>query len=200
MRSLVCSSLILAACASTPAPPVAAPADPALPAVQPTPAFVDAMGELAFMRGVWAGPATGIDRDGKSYKVTQTERMGPMIGGDIVVIEGRGYKDDNTTGFNAFAVVSWNPHSEKYEMRSYAQGLVGTFELQLTGDGYVWEIPAGADGVIRYTAHVTGDQWHEVGEYVAAGKPTVQIFEMTLKRVGQTDWPLGTPVPPRLGR
>jgi hypothetical protein len=158
------------------------------------------MAKLSFMRGIWAGPATGTDRDGRSYKVTQTERMGPMLGGDIIVIEGRGYKDDNSTGFNAFAVVSWDPRAEKYELRSYAQGMAGTFELKLTADGYIWEIPAGPDALIRFTATIKGGHWREVGEYIAAGKPAVQNFEMNLKRVGDTDWPLGIPVAPSVGR
>jgi hypothetical protein len=35
-----------------------------------------------------------------------------------------------------------------------------------------------------------------VGEYIAKGKPPVQTFEMNLARVGDTDWPLTTPVSP----
>jgi hypothetical protein len=186
------SIVAIAACAS------AVRADPAprtLP-VKPTPALTAPMAKLAFMRGFWAGPAKGTTPDGKPYTVTQTERMGPMLGGDIVVIEGRGYLTDGSTGFNAFAVVSFDPRSQRYELRSYAQGMAGTFELKLTSDGYVWEIPAGPDAVIRFTATVKDKHWREVGEYVAKGKPPVQTFEMSLVRVGDTDWPLTTPVSP----
>ena len=119
-----------------------------------------------------------------------------MLGGDVVVIEGRGYKADGTTGFNAFAVVSWNPHSESYELRSYAQGMAGTFELQLTRDGYIWQVPAGTGAVIRYTATVQDAHWREVGEYVAEGRPPMPVFEMNLQRIGDTDWPLANPVSP----
>lgn len=195
MRSFVFAALTMAvvsACAHSPAP--------ALPPVQPTPSLVAAMAKLSFMRGVWAGPASGTNRDGSHYSVTQTERMGTMLGGDIIVIEGRGYKDDNSTGFNAFAVVSWNPRAEKYEMRSYAQGYAGTFDLRLTSEGYTWEIPAGPGAVVRFTATIKDGNWREVGEYVAEGKPPVQNFEMNLKRVGDTDWPLGTPASPSIGR
>ena len=65
---------------------------PAVSPVQPTPGRTEAMAKLSFMRGVWAGHATGTNRDGSRYSVTQTERMGPMLGGDIIVIEGRGYE------------------------------------------------------------------------------------------------------------
>ncbi len=157
------------------------------------------MAKLGFMRGVWVGPATGTGREGP-YAVIQTERMGPMLGGDIIVIEGRGYRDDGSTGFNAFAVVSYDPRADKYEMRSYAQGMAGTFELKLTGDGYSWEIPAGPDAIIRFTATVTADHWREVGAYIAVGKPAVPTFEMNLVRAGDTDWPLGQPIAPSVHR
>ena len=159
-----------------------------------------AMAKLAFMNGVWAGPAEGTSRDGSHYAVTQTERMGPMLDGDIIVVEGRGYKDDGSTGFNAFGVVSWDAQSKKYELRSYAQGYSGTFELKPTANGYVWEIPAGPGTIIRYTATVKDGRWREVGELVAPGKPPLKTFEMNLKRVGDTDWPLGKPVPPTVSK
>ena len=181
------------ACSHSSAP--AAPAAPAAPpAVQASPHLAPAMAKLGFMRGVWIGKASGTTPTGEHYEVTQTERMGPMLGGDIVVIEGRGYKPDGTTGFNAFAVASWNPQTQKYELRSYAQGYAGTFDLTLTADGYTWEVPAGRDAVMKFTATVTGNHWREVGEYVAAGQPPVKSFEMNLDRTGETDWPLGTPV------
>ena len=194
MKMLFLTALALTSAACTHSP------RPALPPVQPTPGRAEAMARLGFMRGVWAGPASGTSRDGKPYQVTQTERMGPMLGGDIIVIEGRGYREDNTTGFNAFAVVSWEPRTGKYEIRSYAMGFAGTFELTPTADGYVWEIPAGPEAVIRYTAVVKDGRWREVGEYVSAGKPAEKTFEMNLKRVGDTDWPLDNPVDPGAGR
>ena len=189
-KAVIASLLVSGCAASTPASPRT------VPEVKPTASIVPAMTKLAFMHGVWKGTAEGTTREGKHYKVTQTERMGPMLGGDVIVIEGRGYEPDGTTSFNAFAVASWNQHTEKYELRSYAQGMAGTFDLELTADGYVWQVPAGPDAVIRFTATVTADHWREVGEYVANGRPPVPNFEMNLRRVGETDWPLTTPVSP----
>lgn len=137
--------------------------------------------------------------DGTRYSVHQTERMGPMLGGDAIVVEGRGYKDDGSTRFNALGIVSWDVHTGKYEFRSYAQGFAGTFELKPTDNGYVWEIPMD-ETVIRYTAMVKNGHWREVGERIASGKPAVRIFEMNLTRVGDTDWPAANPVPPSTGR
>ena len=192
--------VLLAACATTDAPkPVVPNAEPKLPVVEGTPALAEPMAKLAFMRGIWAGPAAGADRSGP-YKVTQTERIGPILGGDVMVIEGRGYRDDNTTGFNAFAAISWNAQTQKYELRSYAQGYAGTFELKLTADGYVWEVPAGPNAVMRFTATVKNNTWREIGEVVTEGGAPKQTFEMNLKRVADTDWPVGVPLSPQLGR
>jgi hypothetical protein len=193
MRALLPILFVACSSASTAAPTK----PPAVTPVEPTPALAPTMAKLGFMRGVWRGPAEGVGPDRKPYKVTQTERMGPLLGGDIIAIEGRGYRDDGTTGFNAFAVVSWNPQTSKYELRSYAQGMAGTFELELTTDGYIWTVPAGPAAVIRFTATVTGDRWREVGEYVTEGRPPVKTFEMNLQRVGDTEWPAADPVPPR---
>jgi hypothetical protein len=185
--------LVLVACGSS----TTTSTSTAVAPVAASPQLAAPMAKLGFMRGVWRGEARGVTLEGTPYTVTQTERMGPMLGGDIVVIEGRGYKPDGTTGFNAFAVASWNPFEQRYELRSYAQGMAGTFELVLTGTGYTWEIPAGPDAKIKFTATVGADTWREVGEYIASGQPPRQTFEMNLRRVGETDWPLGAPIAPR---
>jgi hypothetical protein len=169
-----------------------------VPAVaQPSPDRAAAMAKLDWMKGTWRGPASGSNRDGSRYEVTQTERIGPMLGGDVLVMEGRGYRADGSTGFNAFGVVSWDPRSGKYELRSYAQGMAGTFELKPTADGYVWEVPAGPGAVVRYTATLHDGTWTEIGEYVREGAPAIKTFEMNLRRVGDSRWPLETPVPPK---
>src|SRR5262245_24759201 len=51
----------------------------------------EAMAPLAFMDGVWRGPAWTILPSGEKHNVTQTERIGPFLDGSVKVIEGRGY-------------------------------------------------------------------------------------------------------------
>jgi hypothetical protein len=150
-------------------------------------AEVDAMARLEFMDGAWRGPAVTQTRTGER-RVTQTERIGPMLGGTIKVIEGRGFSDGRNVGFNAFGVVSYDVQKQAYEFRSYAQGYAGTFPFEATPTGYVWSTPA-AGGIVRYTATITATTWHEVGDLIADGKPPVRIFEMNLTRIGDSDWP-----------
>ena len=156
----------------------------------------EAMAPLAFMDGVWRGPAWTILPSGEKHNITQTERIGPFLDGSIKVIEGRGYNADGTVGFNAFGTISYNPATRVYTLHSYAQGNVGDFALNRTSDGYVWEIPAGPM-TIRYTAVIKDGAWKEVGDRIMPGKDPVRFFEMNLKRVGDTNWPAAGTISPK---
>lgn len=156
----------------------------------------EGMRPLAFMDGVWRGPAWTILPSGEKHNITQTERIGPFLDGSVKVIEGKGYEADGKVGFNAFATISYDPATRVYNMRSYAQGRVGDFVLKPTADGFVWEIPAGPM-TIRYTAVVKDGTWREVGDRIMPGKEPVRFFEMNLKRIGDTDWPAAGAISPK---
>jgi len=156
----------------------------------------EGMAPLAYMDGVWRGPATTTLPSGEVHNITQTERIGPFLDGSVKVIEGRGYEPDGRVGFNALAVISYDPASRKYTMRSYAQGYQGDFVITQTADGYVWEIPAGPT-TIRYTAVVKDGKWREVGDRIIPGRPPIRFFEMNLVRVGNSDWPGAGAISPK---
>ena len=147
-----------------------------------------AIKSLAWMDGVWRGPAWTILPSGEKHEITQTERVGPMLDGSIKVIEGRGYDAGGKVTFNAFGIVTFNTGTKKYTLHSHAMGFVGDFELAPNDSGYVWQLPAGP-GVIRYVAVVHGTQWRESGYRVFPGQEPVHFFEMNLKRVRDSDWP-----------
>ncbi len=151
---------------------------------------------LAYMNGVWRGPAWTVLPSGEKHTITQTERIGPFLDGAVKVIEGRGYDADGKVAFNAFGTISFDPATHTYTLHSYAMGYVGDFVLTPITDGYTWEIPAGPM-TIRYTATVKNGTWTEVGDRIAKDQPPVRFFEMTLTRVGDTDWPAAGAVPPR---
>lgn len=44
------------------------------------------------MDGVWRGDGWTVLGNGQKHSVTQTERIGPFLGGSVKVIEGRGYE------------------------------------------------------------------------------------------------------------
>jgi hypothetical protein len=188
MRStlLVVTALVAVTPASAQRPP-----DPqALIAAQ-----TEALGKFGFLDGVWRGPAWTMSSDGKRREIVQTERIGPFLGGTVRVIEGRGYGPDGKVGFNALGIVSFDPETKGYSLRSYALGRHGDFPFELTSDGYKWQTPAGPNAVIRYTATVSGGKLREVGYLSMGDHPPVQVFEMNLVRAGGTDWPGGDAVP-----
>jgi hypothetical protein len=156
----------------------------------------EAMEPLAYMDGVWRGPAKTTLPSGETHAVTQTERIGPFLDGSVKVIEGRGYDAEGKVTFNALGIVSYNPATRAYTMHSYAMGSAGDFVLQRKPDGFVWEIPAGPMP-IRYTAVVKDGVWREVGDRIVPDKEPVRFFEMTLKRVGNTDWPAAGTISPK---
>ena len=49
--------------------------------------------------------------------------------------------------------------------------------------------------IIRYTAVIKEGTFHEVGDRIMVAREPVRMFEMTLKRVIETDWPSGGAVP-----
>jgi len=157
----------------------------------------EAMSKLAYMDGVWRGPAWTILQSGQRHDVTQTERIGPFLDGSVKVIEGRGYEPDGRVGFNEFGVISFLPAQKTYNLHSYALGHGGGFPLTLTTDGYVWEVPAGPSATIRYTAVIANGAWREVGDLIAPGKPPFRMFEMNLKRIGDTKWPSDGTISPQ---
>jgi hypothetical protein len=154
----------------------------------------EAMAKLSVMNGVWRGTAWTMTPTGR-HDVVHTERIGPMLGGTIKVIEGRAYNADGTVGFNAFGIVSYDPARKAYSLHSYAMGHSGDFALDVRPDGYVWQTPAGPGAVIRYTATIGEGAWREVGERIAGNAAPVKIFEMNLKRVGDSRWPGADAVP-----
>jgi hypothetical protein len=157
----------------------------------------EAMKALAFMDGAWRGPAWTLLPSGTKHEITQTERIGPMLDGSIKVIEGKGYEPDGRPSFNAFATISYDVNTKAYRFHSHAMGMAGDFVITPSSDGYVWEIPAGPQATIRYSAVVKGDDFVEVGDRIVAGQPPLRIFEMRLKRLGDTTWPAGDAVSPK---
>ncbi|HEY6146748.1 MAG TPA: DUF1579 domain-containing protein, partial [Thermoanaerobaculia bacterium] len=98
LRHRLAATLLLAAAALPAAVFAQARPDPAaLIAAQK-----EAMASLAFMDGVWRGPAWTILASGEKHNITQTERIGPFLDGSVKVIEGRGYDPDGKVTFNAF--------------------------------------------------------------------------------------------------
>lgn len=154
-----------------------------------------AMERLSWMDGEWVGEATVSMGPGQGMTHPHTERIGPMLGGSIKVIEGRSANADGSAGFNAFAVVSWDEETDRYMMRSYANGQAGDFPLEATDDGFRWSTPA-RGGEVRYVTTFRDGEWVETGDFVMPGRDPMRVIELRLRRRGDSDWPAADPVLP----
>ena len=154
-----------------------------------------AMQTLSWMDGEWVGEATVMTGPGRTATHPHTERIGPMLGGSIKVIEGRSANADGTAGFNAFAVVSWDDATDSYVMRSYANGQAADFPLEATADGFRWTIP-NRGGEMRYVTVFRDGEWVETGDFVMPGRDPMRVIELRLRRRGDTGWPAADPVIP----
>ena len=182
------ASLSLAACLIAPVliagPALAQPADAtALMAAQR-----EAMKPLAWMQGRWSGEALATTPAGQ-HKLLQTERAGPMLGGTVMVVEGKGFDPvSKAEGFNAMGIISYDPTAKAYTFTRFAQGRRGVFPMEVTVDGFAWSIPAGPMK-LRYVATYAAGTWKETGEMIRPDGVATPMFEMTVRRVGNSDWP-----------
>lgn len=148
------------------------------------------MSALAFLHGAWRGEGWMVLGPDRRETFAQTERIGPFLDGDILLIEGTGRARDadDRVVHHAFAVIS-PAEGGGYEFRSYANQRAGLFPARLTGPRALeWTI-ATPGGEIRYLIEVDGDVWRETGERSAdGGKTWTRFFQMDLKRTGPATW------------
>lgn len=155
-----------------------------------------AMQRLAMMDGQWRGTVRMQQRDGSELTLVQTERVGTLLDGTVRLVEGAGHAADGSRPFQAFGIISFDPRSGTFQMRSHAQELSGDFPLEVRSDGFSWSLSAGP-ATIRYTATIDKGTWTEVGERLVTGQPPQKFLEMKLQRLGGSDWPAAGAVPPR---
>lgn len=144
-----------------------------------------AIDKLAFMVGRWSGEAWMQRGPGSRVQTTMTETVERKLDGVVLQVEGLGKLADANAPrvvHHAFAIISFDAQSGAYGLRSYiATGQFGDFTLTLIPGGVMWsrEVPGGR---IRNTAHIAGDEWHEIGEFSRDGTQWTQIMEMRLRR------------------
>ena len=180
---------------------VAAVALPAQAQMRTDPAVIaeqkEAMAKLAKLHGEWRGSATLISREG-TRKLVQTERVGPMLDGTLLVIEGRGYEEDGKLSFNAFATISYDAAADQYAFNSWSDGRYGKFPLTVTADGFEWSIPMPNGATIAYRATVADGKWSETGTFKGGdGMPSFDFVKLSVDRIGDSAWPAAGFLPPK---
>ncbi len=141
----------------------------------------EAMQQLEFMIGQWAGTGWMMNRQGQKQTFNQTENIQWKLDQAVIMVEGKGQQDDKVV-HDALAIISYDGNAEQYNFRSYlASGREGNYIATVEDNQtFTWTIDA--PGImIKYTIQIKGDHWHEIGE-MKRGENWFQFFEMDLKR------------------
>jgi hypothetical protein len=156
----------------------------------------EAMKALAFLDGEWRGPSKLLRKDGWTPMV-QTERAGTMLDGTVRMIESRGYEADGRQSYNALAIISYDPDSKSYSMRSYSSGRSGDHPLEVTANGFAWEIQSNAQVAIRYEAVVKNGVWTQTATRVPTKGDPEKYVEFSARRIRSGSWPAGGALAPK---
>jgi hypothetical protein len=158
---------------------------------QPSKRFIaqqEAMKELAFLDGEWRGSSKVLRKDGWAPMV-QTERVGTMLDGTVRMIEAKGYESDGRLSFDVLRIISYEPETKTYAMRSYQSGRTRDHELSLTDNGFAWESESGNGAMVRYEASVKNGAWTETATRMPSrGEPETYV-EVKMKRLRSSGWP-----------
>jgi hypothetical protein len=144
------------------------------------------MDKLKFMEGTWRGTAWMM-RGNERSQTDMVEIVERKLGGTVLLVQGQGSVAEPGSGsrrtvHDALAVLSFDPRSGTYSMRSYiGSGQHGDFAVTLVDGGVSWtrEVPGGR---IRNTARYTADEWNEIGEFSRDGTTWTQVMELKLRR------------------
>jgi hypothetical protein len=156
----------------------------------------EAMKALAFLDGEWRGPSKLLRKDGWTPMV-QTERAGTMLDGTVRMIESSGYEADGRQSYNALAIISYDPESKSYSMRSYSSGRSGDHPVEVTANGLAWEIQSSSQVSIRYEAVIKNGVWTQTAMRVPAKGDPEKYVEFSARRVRTGSWPAGGALPPK---
>lgn len=145
----------------------------------------EAMAKLSFLVGDWEGTAIMQGRDG-ARQVNQTEHITWQLQNQVLTIEGTGRMASGEIGFQAFAVMHFDPADKQYKFRSYVKEGYSTqaYFNVLAPNQFEWgfDVPGGKT---RYTINLdqNASTWHETGEYSVDGLTWRKFIELNLKKI-----------------
>lgn len=146
-----------------------------------------AIEKLTMMIGRWEGTGWIVGPQGR-MEFRGSEHVQLKLHGVALLVEGAFFHRDPATGeekpsHTTLGVINFDPKSQTYRFRSWlATGTSGEHELQLTDDGWRWEMSF-PGRMIRYTTRFEAQQWIEIGEMSADGANWRQFFAMTLTKL-----------------
>lgn len=154
-----------------------------LGAQAPAPKVPGAMVRLAPMVGTWSGEGWIRRGPGEPQRFRGQEVVEARLEGRVLLVEGRHLDArDGHPVHHAFAVISENSATGGYHFRSHlADGRSGDYLGEWREGAFVWFMDLPQGGRARYTIHIDGNTWKEVGEVERAGK-WIPFFGMDMTR------------------
>lgn len=150
----------------------------------------EAMKRLDSWAGQWRGSGwilTWPSRTRQEFTITETVQS--KLGGKVLLVEGLGRAKDPQTGAEVdshvtLAVLSYDEKAQTYRFRTHeATGRALDALAKPIDGGLEWGFRDETSGsTIRFTIHLDGNRWHEVGEASRDGKTWHKFLEMTLER------------------
>ena len=153
----------------------------------PAQAVKEAMAKVEWMVGEWEGEGWRADPQGDVHQFNVREVVEPKLGGLILVIEGRGWREgeggERIENHHAVGIFSFDAYSRQYHFDAFVrEGYQSRSTPEISEGKYTWSHPAGPNAKMQYTAQLTDDgAWLETGAY-CRGDDCQQTFEMRLTR------------------
>src|SRR5882762_4011542 len=156
-----------------------------LPRVPDLPVQRQAMKELDFLIGKWAGEARLLRAPTESVEWLQTEEAQYKLDGLIVVIEGIGRtKSGGQPLLQAFGIISYDDESGTYRLRAFNDGrfLESQMKLLEEGQGMTWGLALGeirTNSILRINER---GEWTEFAEISIGSQPSKRLLELTVRK------------------
>lgn len=141
-----------------------------------------AMSKLASLAGDWEGKATMMTAKGP-MEINQTEHIEWRLQDLLLVIEGTGRMPSGEIGFQALAIVNYDPIEQRYGLHSFVKEgntALAYFSI-LSPNQFEWgfDVPGGKS---KYTITLDpdGKNWKEIGEFSADGVTWRKFIDLVL--------------------
>ncbi len=143
-----------------------------------------ALDQLDFMAGKWAGSGWMFIQGGKRVTFEQTEDIQWKAGKAALAIEGKGHSEGKVI-HDAFAVITYDPQKKTYDFNSVlASGMGGKFTAKILAENtFEWKMEMPGRTITYVITLNDKGQWYEKGMVKMGEGQEFQFFEMTLDRV-----------------
>ncbi len=145
-----------------------------------------AMSKISVMEGKWKGEGWRMNPDGSKDNSNVLEIIQFRLEKSVLLVEGLGTNDAGKIVHNALGIISFNPMTKQYSMKSFlSNGLSteATFEVIESNKSFHWWFKDARGGTIKYKITIMDNNWNEVGEYSFDGVNWRKILEMNIKKV-----------------